>query len=92
MMQKSRWIGSRASFNTTDFALYVTCFCESGYLLSQWRAYGADHGYAIEVDANGLRDLLDDVRTDPNAAKLIQVGYGEEAAFALVSELFSGTG
>lgn len=33
-----------------DFPVYVTCFCESGDLLSQWRAYGSDHGYAIEVD------------------------------------------
>jgi hypothetical protein len=35
-----------------DFLVYVTCFCESTDLLSQWRAYGSDHGYAIEFSAN----------------------------------------
>src|SRR6266540_4888350 len=37
-----------------NFPVYVTCFCESGDLLSQWRAYGSDHGYAIEVKADAL--------------------------------------
>src|ERR1035441_8491044 len=27
----------------SEFGVYVTCFCESGDLLSQWRGYGKDH-------------------------------------------------
>ena len=34
------------------FPAYVTCFSESGDLLSQWRAYGADHGYSIEIETS----------------------------------------
>jgi hypothetical protein len=41
-----------------DFLVYVTCFCESTDLLSQWRAYGSDHGYAIEFSANSPSEKL----------------------------------
>jgi hypothetical protein len=38
--------------------LYVTCFCEDGDLLSQWRGYGgATTGYAIGFDKERLQGL-----------------------------------
>lgn len=59
-------------------AVYVTCFCESGNLLSQWRAYGSDHGYAIEFEANALAALLEGVGGAHK--ELVQVRYGTEGA------------
>jgi hypothetical protein len=36
---------------------YVTCFCENGNLLSQWRAYGSrGSGYSIGVAAQSLKE------------------------------------
>ena len=36
--------------------IYLTCFCEEGNLLSQWRAYGSSGGYSIgfKVPAEGI--------------------------------------
>ena len=46
---------------TTSLKAYVTSFCvtssEDG-LLSQWRGYGPDGGYAIVFDTKGLDELL----------------------------------
>ena len=38
--------------------LYATCFCAEGDLLSQWRGYGGDGGYAIKFDPAKLRESL----------------------------------
>lgn len=66
------------------FSVYVACFCESGDLLSQWRAYGSDHGYAIEVRREALEAALEKV---PTIAKAItQVRYGGAAAASVVSD------
>jgi hypothetical protein len=36
--------------------LYVSCFCDSGDLLSQWRAYANQGaGYALEFDWNAIQ-------------------------------------
>jgi hypothetical protein len=32
---------------SSTYHIYAACFCEDGDLLSQWRAYGGDGGYAI---------------------------------------------
>jgi hypothetical protein len=57
---------------------YVVCFCESGNLLSQWRAYAADgNGFALEFEPAGLMTAL---RKDPELAsnvKLLRVVYDE---------------
>jgi hypothetical protein len=68
-----------------DFPVYVTCFCESGDLLSQWRAYGSDHGYAIEVKADALKTAVQQIPGEPPEASLMQVGYGQDAAADVVS-------
>ena len=41
--------------NSASTTAYVTCFCEDGNLLSQWRAY-ANHGagYSIGIEAKAL--------------------------------------
>ncbi|WP_329167542.1 DUF2971 domain-containing protein (plasmid) [Streptomyces sp. NBC_01717] len=37
--------------------VYVTCFCNSGDLLSQWRGYGGAGGFALGIQAEALYDL-----------------------------------
>jgi Protein of unknown function (DUF2971) len=37
-----------------EMPTYAVCFCASGDLLSQWRAYGAHGGFAIGFDRNAL--------------------------------------
>lgn len=42
--------------STRDTELYVTCFCEDGDLLSQWRGYGDTSGrYSIQFDTARLQ-------------------------------------
>src|SRR5260370_26658051 len=43
------------NLNSASTTAYVTCFCEDGNLLSQWRAY-ANHGagYSIGIEAKAL--------------------------------------
>jgi hypothetical protein len=38
--------------------IFVSCFCEHGDLLGQWRAYsGASHGFAIELKSAKLGEV-----------------------------------
>ena len=67
------------------FPVYAACFCESGDLLSQWRAYGADHGYAIELAREPLEAAADGLPGDSRNHMLTQVHYGHEAAAAVMS-------
>jgi hypothetical protein len=44
------------------FRMYLTCFCEDGDLLSQWRGYGVDQGYALgfntaELQAHNIGEI-----------------------------------
>ena len=39
------------------YHVYAACFCQNGDLLSQWRAYGGDSGYAIGFHTSSLLDL-----------------------------------
>lgn len=50
------------------FRIFVTCFCKRGDLLSQWRGYGKNQGYAIGFDFNFYEDLGD--------LKISEVQYG----------------
>lgn len=67
-----------------DFGVYVACFCESGDLLSQWRAYGSDHGYAIEMRAEALASTLSALPAYQPATGLDRVRYGRDAAIEIV--------
>lgn len=40
-----------------QFGVYITCFCENGDLLSQWRGYGSDQCYSIGFSIKDLRSL-----------------------------------
>ena len=66
--------------DSSEFGVYVTCFCESGDLLSQWRAYGSDHGYAIGFNVVKLREVVDELSTYPGAKGVNRVRYGIDAA------------
>ena len=68
----------------SEFGVYVTCFCESGDLLSQWRGYGRDHGYALEIRTESLEEALANVPRYPPATGLLKVRYGHEAADVVV--------
>jgi Protein of unknown function (DUF2971) len=70
---------------SSHFPVYVTCFCESGDLLSQWRAYGSDHGYAIEVTTDALKAAVQQIADYPPGSNLMQVRYGRDAAADVVS-------
>jgi hypothetical protein len=71
-----------AELGSSPFPVYVVCFCESGDLLSQWRAYGSDHGYAVEFDSAAVQAALGEIQ---GSASLMQVHYGPEAAASVVS-------
>lgn len=77
---------------STDFGVYAACFCESGDLLSQWRGYGAEHGYAIELDAAKLAAVSGSPAMYTPASRLIEVRYGSEAAADIASEAVRAVG
>jgi hypothetical protein len=49
-------------------------------VLSLWRAYGQDHGYALEIARDSLETALTAVSTYPPATGLVKVRYGHVAA------------
>jgi hypothetical protein len=69
---------------TSEFGVYVACFCESGDLLSQWRGYGRDHGYAMEIRKDSLQKAVQQIPTYPPATGLFKVRYGHDAAGSVV--------
>jgi Protein of unknown function (DUF2971) len=82
-----------ADLGSSPFPVYVACFCEAGDLLSQWRGYGADHGYAIEVDTDALeRTVAVLVESTQGSypeqdimSGVAQVRYGPDAATDVVT-------
>jgi hypothetical protein len=83
----ARYLESVAyEFKSGEFGVYVACFCESGDLLSQWRAYGRDHGYSIEIDLDTLKRSVTRLRTYPPATRLTKVRYGRAAAEDVATE------
>lgn len=69
------------------FGVYTACFCASDDLLSQWRGYGADHGYSVEFRAEGLAAALGHVRA--GSAELVQVRYGTDASREVIDKTLS---
>jgi len=67
-----------------SFPVYVASFCESGDLLSQWRAYGTDHGYAIEFDAALLKSAVSELEGYEPSRMLAKVRYGYDSAVETV--------
>lgn len=70
----------------TSSRVYVTCFCERGDLLSQWRGYGSDHGYSIEFEKRALADGVHTTDEAEIGTDLYWIGYGDEAATATVDD------
>lgn len=62
---------------------YVVSFCESGDLLSQWRGYSPDNGYAIEFDTEEV--ALATRGAWQEFGILDQVAYGREDGRTLAS-------
>jgi hypothetical protein len=62
--------------------MYVTCFCDEGDLLSQWRGY-ADRGggYCLELDGQAVQRWA-----DRHEASLIKVEYDPAAQADLLEE------
>jgi len=58
------------------YHVYAACFCENGDLLSQWRAYGGDGGYAIGFRTAALLE----VRTLLESVHFAKVTYGLDDA------------
>lgn len=67
---------------------YVTCFCERGNLLSQWRAYGASGaGYSIGVITESLKGVeRDGVGTPIFETRLRKIIYTKSVQERLVTE------
>jgi Protein of unknown function (DUF2971) len=55
-----------------------------GDLLSQWRGYGKEHGYVVELRIDALHDALTRIPAYPAATGLFQVRYGHAAADSVV--------
>lgn len=77
-----------AEFQEARSPVYVTCFCESGDLLGQWRAYGRE-GYAIEFRTTCLSEALQNVTTYPPATGFGKVAYGIDQSDEIVNEAIS---
>jgi len=69
------------------FGVYVTCFCEEGDLLSQWRAYGSEHGYAVEINVRAIQQAVRNLLlAPPTAGGVVNVRYGPDAAVAAATD------
>lgn len=68
-------------------SVYVTCFCENGDLLSQWRGYGTGGGYAIGFRTDDLTAMTGPEGLTPPG--LAQVGYGDLAVRVMVDKVVS---
>lgn len=65
------------SFTLSDLCAYITCFCKANGpedfkhgLLSQWRAYGPDGGYALQFSRKKLMEEIERANT------VSGLGYG----------------
>jgi hypothetical protein len=80
------WITNSLNYYQEEAKVYVSCFCENGDLLSQWRGYGASGGgYAIGFAAEHIPQL--DVRlTHPPEFIMRRVIYEPAEQEALIRE------
>ena len=83
----------RDSFHEPSFrvgrhvGIYLSCFCESGNLLSQWRAYGQPGGYSIGMLASELEVGV----SAPGfyGTRLLKVEYSRDNQRAKIHSLLS---
>lgn len=77
-------------YSTSRDDLYITCFCESGDLLSQWRAYGNQgNGYSIGFDTLGLRNVHNIHMQESNTNNIIlgKVVYKNEKKLEIINAI-----
>jgi len=61
---------------------YVSCFCEDGDLLSQWRSYGGNaDGYAIGFDFSGINWSTHADKAPPPELRKVLYCHKEQATF-----------
>jgi hypothetical protein len=74
--------------------VYVTCFCEDGDLLSQWRGYG-NGGFALGLSPQALLQMSLTPEEDPTRdasykslqTNLVQVQYGHAAIRPVIDQI-----
>ncbi|GAB3990662.1 DUF2971 domain-containing protein [Actinoallomurus acanthiterrae] len=59
MLESELDISRKPERTRKTFHLYAACFCREGDVLSQWRAYGREGGYAIGFARPGLQKCLE---------------------------------
>ena len=80
------------------FHVHVACFCEGGDILSQWRGYASNKGYAIAVKPQSLQSMV--VNPGPSGmggvydgfspvVRLDMVRYGSAEARADIASLLN---
>jgi hypothetical protein len=62
--------------------IFVGCFCRDGDLLSQWRGYGRDGGFALGFDSGTLASSAEMVD-----GRLERIRYGLEAIDQLIQKI-----
>jgi hypothetical protein len=76
--------------------VYVTCFCEEGDLLSQWRGYSSGGGFAVGLATQALLDVsLEREEEDPTRGdlykslhtKLVRIQYGDAAIRPVIDQI-----
>ncbi|MFF8400938.1 DUF2971 domain-containing protein [Streptomyces sp. NPDC015684] len=74
----------KGSSRSTPLHVYVTCFCEEGDLLSQWRGYGGAGGYSIGFN----RHALETVASLHSRGEFLGISYGFRDAVRLTAGSF----
>lgn len=64
---------------TSSYNIYFTCFCSKGNLLSQWRAYGKNSGFALEFSFEELSHLKASYTGKPLSTFLAKIVYDEKS-------------
>lgn len=67
--------------------VFVACFCEEADLLSQWRSYGANGGYAIGFRSRALNIFSAEYENSPT--RLARVAYGAAAQALMIDEVLN---
>jgi hypothetical protein len=75
--------------------VYVTCFCEEGDLLSQWRGYSGGGGFALGFAPHALLDISLEQEEDPTRGdlykslhtELVRIQYGDAAIQPVIDQI-----
>jgi hypothetical protein len=73
------------------YHVYASCFCEDPDLLSQWRGYAGEGGYAVGFRADALAQIVGLRDDNIFSGQLARVRYGLDAARTAINELVDNT-